>query len=308
MRKSIFNDSVPKGRKKTKQWFWRLMLCVTLFAGPIGFAQTYCIPAYTTGCVEGDMIDDFIIYGSGITHFGSGCSFGGYGDFTDDPALQGSLFQGETYVFYLTENYGCCQWLRIYIDFNEDGDFEDAGELLFSSTEESNGTISGSFTVPMSTSLSTGTRLRAVLTYDTLSVDSCTVANYGETHDYTVEILPPLPCPTPSGLGAEVLSLTQAELFWSGNGEGTFDIEWGVQGFALGTGTSVTGFSNTSTILSGLAPNTYYQFYVRQNCGDGDLSLWAGPYTFYTNYCEVVTQWVGFWESIQSFSTTGGIN
>src|SRR5690606_19231902 len=114
-------------------------------------------------------------------------------------------------------------------------------------------------------------------------------------------------CPAPSGLSAEILSLTQAELSWSSSGN-NFDIEWGTQGFTLGTGTSVTGFTATSTILSGLTGNTYYQFYVRQNCGVDGYSSWAGPYTFYTSYCEALTQWTSFWESIQSFSTTGGIN
>src|SRR5690606_27839236 len=71
-------------------------------------------------------------------------------------------------------------------------------------------------------------------------------------------------CPAPSGLTADIISYTQAELSWSSSGN-NFDLEWGLQGFTLGSGTSVTGFTATSTILSGLTGNTYYQFYVRQN-------------------------------------------
>src|SRR5690606_19825915 len=63
-----------------------------------------------------------------------------------------------------------------------------------------------------------------------------------------------------------------------------------------------------SVILEDLEPNTYYHYYVRRDCGEGDLSPWIGPYKFYTNYCIVSTQWPGQWENISSFITTGGIN
>src|SRR5690606_5333478 len=43
-------------------------------------------------------------------------------------------------------------------------------------------------------------------------------------------------------------------------------------------GTPLNGISNSYTI-NNLAPGTI-QYYVRQDCGDGDVSLWAGPYTF----------------------------
>ena len=35
-------------------------------------------------------------------------------------------------------------------------------------------------------------------------------------------------------------------------------------------------------ILSGLNPSTYYDIYVRANCGSGAFNSWAGPVSFQT--------------------------
>ncbi|MDZ7846744.1 MAG: T9SS type A sorting domain-containing protein [Owenweeksia sp.] len=40
--------------------------------------------------------------------------------------------------------------------------------------------------------------------------------------------------------------------------------------------------TSSSTTLSGLSPNTDYDFYVRDSCGMGMVSNWVGPYTFTT--------------------------
>src|SRR5690606_24573995 len=64
---------------------------------------------------------------------------------------------------------------------------------------------------------------------------------------------------------------------WTSTGT-LFDVEYGNLGFTLGTGTQLNGISNSYTIEN-LTPGTI-QYYVRQDCGEGDLSLWAGPYTF----------------------------
>src|SRR5690606_11493080 len=64
--------------------------------------------------------------------------------------------------------------------------------------------------------------------------------------------------------------------------QSNFDIQWGGQGFVLGTGTVITGTSSPYP-LGGLTPNTNYEFYVRANCGGGNYSAWAGPYFFRTS-------------------------
>ncbi|SDY17373.1 M4 family metallopeptidase [Hymenobacter psychrophilus] len=79
-----------------------------------------------------------------------------------------------------TENW------RVYIDYNQDGDFGDAGETVVSGSSASTTTLSSTFTVP-STARSGATRMRIVLS-DNAATTSCNSYSYGETEDYTVNI------------------------------------------------------------------------------------------------------------------------
>src|SRR5690606_7074587 len=87
-----------------------------------------------------------------------------------------------------------------------------------------------------------------------------------------------------------------------------FDIEFGETGFTP-TGTPTTGYTgitNSFATLTGLTAETHYQFYVRQDCGDDDSSLWAGPFSFFTGYCIPTSTWDGQWNRITGFSTSDG--
>ncbi len=78
-----------------------------------------------------------------------------------------------------TENW------RIWIDYNKDGDFLDAGELIVSGTTTTAATFSGSFTVP-STASTGATRMRVSMS-DAVQT-SCQAFTYGEVEDYTINI------------------------------------------------------------------------------------------------------------------------
>jgi hypothetical protein len=90
------------------------------------------------------------------------------------------------------------------------------------------------------------------------------------------------PCPTPTLGVATSITTTSADLGWTGNGT-TWDIEYDTTGFTP-TGTpTVVGTTTNPHSLTGLTDNTSYDFYVRTDCGGGDLSGWAGPFSFMTN-------------------------
>ncbi len=90
-----------------------------------------------------------------------------------------------------------------------------------------------------------------------------------------------LSCPSPTGLTLDSIAQTTAKLSWITGGASNWDLEYGIQGFILGSGTFVYNVSNPYT-LSGLTPGTDYDFYVRDSCGVGHVSSWAGPHTFTT--------------------------
>jgi hypothetical protein len=266
-----------------------------------GISAQYCIPTYTTGCTSGDDIDDFQIIGGNLNHLGSGCSTDGYGDFTGDPALTAELAAGLSYNFSATHNFGT-QYIKIWIDFNEDEFFDDADELLFTSTTGASNTT-GSIAIP-AVATPTTTRMRVMTRWSSAPTNSCTNGSaWGETHDYTVVILPPPSCLPVTDLTLLDLTSTSIEFAWldSGNGE-EWDVEWGALGFSPETGSEIGSSSvlDTNETILGLDPNTTYDIYVKADCGADGESLWAGPLTVTTN-CSLIS--ATFTENFDGVST-----
>ena len=114
------------------------------------------------------------------------------------------------------------------------------------------------------------------------------------------------PAPTcfqPTNLTVDWTMSNQAELAWTSGGATSWEIEYGAPGFAIGSGTRVSVFTNPF-IVSGLTASTSYEFFVRDSCAVGSTSLWSiaaedstlcAPVTFTTSYLEEfdnTTDWV----------------
>jgi len=98
--------------------------------------------------------------------------------------------------------------------------------------------------------------------------------------DISFEVIPP--CVIPSALNASNITSSGAGLSWASANGTAFRLEYGPAGFTQGTGGNGTVISNATspTAISGLIPNTNYQFYVADNC---DSLNFAGPFSFTTN-------------------------
>lgn len=94
-------------------------------------------------------------------------------------------------------------------------------------------------------------------------------------------------CLVPDSYSAGTVATNSFELNWTDSNAGTptWEIEWGTQGFAQGSGTPVTNLTSTTYTFPGLTADTTYDFYIRTNCGavDGD-SEWEGPISFTSAY------------------------
>jgi len=75
---------------------------------------------------------------------------------------------------------------NIWIDYNADGDYDDEGELIASTSIGYIGTISGQVDIPAGITLTTGMRIS--MAYG-VSPGPCDGFNYGEVEDYTVNIV-----------------------------------------------------------------------------------------------------------------------
>jgi hypothetical protein len=97
----------------------------------------------------------------------------------------------------------------------------------------------------------------------------------------------PSNCSAPTTPSVGTLTNTTAQVSWvAGPGAPagtTYTVEYGLQGFSLGTGTRLSGLTGTSTTLMGLNPSTQYCFHVRQDCpGTNGSSAFVGPTCFTT--------------------------
>ncbi len=90
-------------------------------------------------------------------------------------------------------------------------------------------------------------------------------------------------CLEPTLLSASNITAFTADLSWTENNNATtWNIEYGPSGFTQGQGTVVSGVTSNPYTLSGLSPNTDYDYYVQTDCGGGDTSAWVGPFSFTT--------------------------
>ncbi|RYU78761.1 fibronectin type III domain-containing protein [Hymenobacter persicinus] len=103
---------------------------------------------------------------------------------------------------------------------------------------------------------------------------------------FTICLTAPSDCPVPAGLTTTSISATSASLIWSVTApapSGTFDLEYGPQGFTLGQGTKVSNLTTNTATITGLTADTDYCFYVRQSCGGtSGNSAYTGPACFRT--------------------------
>ena len=110
-------------------------------------------------------------------------------------------------------------------------------------------------------------------------------------------------CPDPAGLSASNITSSTADLNWTENGTATtWEIEYGLDGFTQGSGTTIPGISSKPYTISGLSSNTSYDYYVRSDCGGSDYSSWVGPYSFNTPCAEYT---VPYFEGFESGYTNG---
>ncbi len=269
-----------------KKYFWSLLFMGFLLGIPSAMAQ-YCVPSYSSGCYLGDYIDDFIITDNSnntiLSHLGTGCSTNDYGDYTGNTALQFQLDKNTTYNF--EASFGTSSdYLAIWIDLNNDGDFSDSGEMLFQSTSggSSSTPLTSSFTVPNIAGIIT-TRMRVMVEWFGAPTDPCSPgSSYGEVHDYQVTLVGENPnCFSPKNLALISASPANgAEFSWDSVSAATNGYRWLVMnsGDDPNTGTPVQSDTvpsgTTSVTVTSLATNTYYDFYVRSECSATEQSIW----------------------------------
>lgn len=79
-------------------------------------------------------------------------------------------------------------------------------------------------------------------------------------------------CPAPQNLVATSSSSSTIDVHWSAGAASSWIVEYGVDGFAAGSGSVFTTATNSTTLTS-LAPSTMYEIRVRPICGSDDTGF-----------------------------------
>ena len=213
----------------------------------------------------------------------------GYSDFTN---LSTSLSKNVSSTISITPTWTGTQYNEAYsvwIDYNQDGDFNDAGEQVFTRSATQNSPVSGSFTVP-SSALEGATRMRVSMKYNGIPT-ACESFSYGEVEDYTVTIsggTADTEAPSaPTNLSANNVTETTVDLSWNASSDNV-----GVTGYDVYQGSSLLGSATGTTAqITGLTANTTYNFYVEAKDAEGNISAASNTVSVTTsgapavNYC-----------------------
>ena len=147
-----------------------------------GSTVTYCTATATNTADE--RIGN-VTFGS-INNTSTGTA--GYENFT---SISTNVTRGTANTISITPVWTSTKYneaYAVYIDYNRDGDFTDSGELAWTRAGSQTTPVTGSITIPATTSLGS-TRMRVMMQYSSIPSSSCGSYTYGQVEDYTLNIL-----------------------------------------------------------------------------------------------------------------------
>ncbi len=194
--------------------------------------------------------------------------------FYDTGGASNPYSNGENYTVTIAPSTGNNTVMVTFNSFNLESGYD---YLYVYDGSDINAPLLGSFSGSTIPGPFTSNNPNGTLTFWFISDGSVTYNGW----DATVTCLN-ITCPTPNSFTAQNISYNSLDLSWNaGDSESAWEIEYGLSGFSQGNGTLFQTSTNPQSI-TGLNPNTTYDFYIRANCGANigdDDSLWVGPIT-----------------------------
>ena len=247
------------------------------WAGPFEFYMGYCdsVPSSNDGqgITEITLVSSTFISAGDVT----------YEDFTS-PTVD--VMQGVNAEISISFATGYTYDTNIWIDFNGDLVFDSDTELVYDgmSTAANPTTLDASFLIPEDTPLGTYNMRIGTADFGQSTPDPCYNGSWGVTVDMTLNVIEAPSCFPPSGLSADNITGTSADLSWTGHETNiTWEYVLQLNGEAPPTG-SGTSVSTPNFSATGLDYSTTYDLYVMANCSEENgNSIWVGPYSFTTS-------------------------
>src|SRR5699024_4326525 len=191
------------------------------------------------------------------------------------------VYPGQEFYFSISSS-STSMYYNVWIDLNQNGNFEDAGEHIASSDAYTAPPFTGTFEVPED--MEEGSyRIRIRSSWLGGSLDPCEDNGDGETEDYTLQVIYP-ECFPPINIEANFITDNSAGISWDANDETHWMVYYGEEGFDPETeGESIEVTDEPTVNLTDLEDETTYQVYVKTICGDDEESILIGPISFTTN-------------------------
>ena len=280
-------------------------------------AQSYCLP--TSGSTFDDEIFN-VTFGS-LNNTTSCSQTGGagsvlnvYSNFTGGTVPAPIMVQGFSYpmsfVVGQCNTFGYSGYVRVWIDFNQNGLFTDPGEQVYTSpftTFAIAGTFinAGNITIPATANAGT-TRMRVTAMESGIPSTPCTSPTWGEVEDYDIQIITPTPCSGTPGANtvvvpsASICPNTSANLSLSGSYT-VIGISYQWQSSTVspvGPFTSILNATNTAYTTPSLTTNTWYQAVITCTNAGAPTTATGSP----VMVSGVVTDVVPYYESFEGIT------
>ena len=166
--------------------------------------STYCLTTITD-CSLSDTVNNFILAGEAGTQIndqGTGCTTGG---FSDRSSQSVSLYNNMVYTALVATQYSSSEQVAIWIDFNNNFAFESSERVALQAlVSTTNTAVTMSIPSAGAGAIPGVHRMRVSVAFS-VTPHPCSVGvTYGETHDYTVNILTYTPRKTKRSVFSEI--------------------------------------------------------------------------------------------------------
>ena len=227
---------------------------------------SYCTPSYSNSDADYIYIAGFSTEDgeTNISNTGTSLSSDGYGDYYN--SYSASAEAGQTIGFTITPgSFVPSMKYGLWIDWNQDYDFDDAGENVAIQNSGIHTNWTGIISIPITT-LSGSYRIRIEgMYFEDVELDPCVNGHYGEAEDYQLIVLEASSCPKPSNVqlsaSDDIVTVT-----WSGYAS-SYNIN--INGTVTNNVTSPYSFTGELS--------TTYTIMLQANCEGNETSDWSNP-------------------------------
>ncbi|MCE3077296.1 GEVED domain-containing protein, partial [Chryseobacterium gwangjuense] len=255
----------------------------SIWIGPLVIYTAYCLPSAGTSSTTSYLSQ--IATTGGWTNLNYIAS--SYTAYVDNTSTTISASPGSAIDVTLKGANTSYYRYYVWIDWNNDMDFNDAGETILATTTSVNASVSTVINVPAAQPYG-NYRVRFAAS-GSAAIAPCGPAPYGNYVDYNLEVVAPPTCMPPTAVVLNATSTSSANIGWTASTSAPlgYEIYYNTTNIAPGPGTvpQITGITGTTATVPGLAANTTYYIWVRARCSSTNASPWGGPVTVYTAYC-----------------------